>query len=65
MKKELRDLITKKGHNINSVAVKCGVQRGTIYSFGRGAGGTQLSTIRKLARELGMKPSELIKFMGE
>lgn len=65
MKNELRQLIIAKGFTIQSLSVKCGVMRNTIYSFGRGAGSTNLSTVRKIAKELGMKPSELIKFMGE
>ncbi|UOL47402.1 putative RecE [Vibrio phage vB_Vp_PvVp04_M] len=65
MKKEFRELINKRGHNVQSFSIKCGVQRNTVYSFGRGAGGANLSTIRKFAKELKMKPSELLKFMGE
>lgn len=65
MKKELLILINSKGYNVQSLAKKCGVQRNTIYSFGRGVGSTNISTVRKIAEVLGFKPSELLAFMGE
>jgi transcriptional regulator with XRE-family HTH domain len=64
MKLKFKKKLEANGFSVSEIAKKCGVERNTIYSFGRGAA-VSLGTIRKIAAALGMTPSELLILMGE
>ena len=58
---KLRALRTQRVLTLRELGEKAGVSKDTIWRLEHGHSGAYPSTIRKLARALGVEPSELVK----
>lgn len=61
---KLRALRSEHVLTLRELAIEAGVSKDTIWRLENGHSGAYPSTIRKLARALGVQPKELVKAEG-